>query len=280
MVDRLGNWEDDDGVAAIDRSTMGTDSRTPSGAQTRSKRWASMGGRSQVLRGDSLDSVDGRALERTSTRVWESDDMLATVVAVGQERRALGSLARLLSPAQRPTTAALERMLHRRVVRTGQKRGLCVGKTKRGKGTKLMVLADGAGTPIGVHLDSASPAEVRLLEATLDSVSVPRAHHAGRPRKHPDRLIGDRGYDSNAVREMLVQRGIDPIIPCRSNNTIATHQDGRKLRRYKRRWKVERSIGWIYNFRRLVVRYERLVAVYAGLLHMACALIALRVVMK
>jgi transposase len=143
-----------------------------------------------------------------------------------------------------------------------------------------MVLADGAGTPIGVHLDSASPAEVRLLEATLDTVSIPRAHHPGRPRKHPDRLIADRGYDSNAARQALVRRGIDPIIPCRSNNTIATHQDGRKLRRYKRRWKVERSISWIYHFRRLVVRYERHVDIYAGLLHMACALIVLRVVMK
>jgi len=131
------------------------------------------------------------------------------------------------------------------------------------------------------HLDSASPAEVRLLEATLDTVSIPRAHHRGRPRRHPDRLIADRGYASSAAGQELVRRGIDPIIPCRSSdNTIVTHQVGRKLRRYKRHWKVERSIGWIYNFQRLVVRYERRVAVYAGLLHIACALIALRVVMK
>ena len=79
---------------------------------------------------------------------------------------------------------------------------------------------------------------------------------------------------------MLVKRGIDPIIPRRRNNTVATHQDGRKLRRYKRRWKVERSIGWLYNFRRLVVRYERRIDIFAGLIHVVCALIALRVVMK
>lgn len=172
------------------------------------------------------------------------------------------------------------RVLRRWDVRTGQKRGLCVGKTKRGKGTKLMVLADGAGTAIGIHVDSASPAEVKLLGKTLDSVSIRRAHRPGRPRKRPDRVIGDLAYDSNAVREDLVQRGIEPIIPCRSNNTVATHQDGRKLRRYKRRWKIERSISWLFHFRRLVVRYEHDVTVFKGLVHLACAMIAMRAVMK
>lgn len=51
-----------------------------------------------------------------------------------------------------------------------QKRGPKVGKTKRGKGTKLMVLADGVDTPLGVHVEAASPAEVKLLEAMLDTV--------------------------------------------------------------------------------------------------------------
>ena len=143
-----------------------------------------------------------------------------------------------------------------------------------------MVLVDGQGTPLGVHLDSASPAEVRLLEKTLDSVSIRRAHRPGRPRKRPDRLIADRAYDSNAAREDLVRRGIEPIIPCRSNNKVATHQDGRKLRRYRHRWKVERSISWLFHFRRLVVRYEHDVTIFTGLVHLACALVAMRTVMK
>ena len=104
-----------------------------------------------------------------------------------------------------------------------------------------MVLVDGAGTPLGAYLDAASPSEITLLEATLDTVAVRRTGQPGRPRKRPDRLITDRGYDSNAVRALLVRRGIEPIIPARSNNTVATHQEGRKLRRYKRRWIVERG---------------------------------------
>ncbi len=63
----------------------------------------------------------------------------------------------------------------------------------------------------------------------------------GRPRQRPERLIADRGYDSNPLRERLVRRGIEPIIPARANHQRATDQDGRKLRRYRRRWIVERS---------------------------------------
>jgi transposase len=130
-----------------------------------------------------------------------------------------------------------------------------------------MVLADGAGTPIGVGVAAASPAEVTLAESLLETIPLGRL---------PDRLIGDRGYDSNALRECLVARGIDPIIPARSLSRRATHQDGRKLRRYRRRWTIERTNAWLQNFRRLVVRYERKVLLFLALVHMACALIVLK----
>src|SRR5574337_1276415 len=100
-------------------------------------------------------------------------------------------------------------------LRASEKGGPAVGPTKRGKGTKWMVLVDGAGTPLGAYLDAASPAEVRLLKATLDTVAVTRLYRPGRPRKRPDRLIAGRGYDSNAARARLVRRRIEPIIPAR-----------------------------------------------------------------
>ena len=104
----------------------------------------------------------------------------------------------------------LERVLHRRQLCHGEKRGAKIGPTKRGKGTKWMVLVDGAGTPLGAHLDAASPAEVTLVEKTLATQPI---------RGRPDWLIGDRGYDSNAVRRFLKRRRIRPIIPAGSNNT-------------------------------------------------------------
>src|SRR5687768_1995103 len=161
-----------------------------------------------------------------------------------------------------------------------KKGGPKVGKTKRGKGTKWMVLVDGTGTPLGAYLDAATPAEVTLLERTLDTVAVRRPGKPGRPRKRPERLIADRGYDSNPLRARLARRGIDPIIPARSNHKRATHQDGRKLRRYGRRWIVERTFAWLGHFRRLVVRYEQLITTYAGFFHLACALLTLRRVLK
>jgi len=80
-------------------------------------------------------------------------------------------------------------------------------------------------------LDAASPAAGTLLENTLDTVAVGRLGKPGRPRKRPERLIADRGDDSNPLRARLARRGIDPIIPARRHRKRATHQDGRKLRR-------------------------------------------------
>jgi transposase len=117
---------------------------------------------------------------------------------------------------------------------------------------------------------------VTRVAATLESVKV---RTGTRQRGKPTRLIGDRGDDSNTGRALRVQRGIEPIIPARSNNRVATHQEGRKMRRYKRRGIIERSNSWLQTFRRLVVRYERSEKIFAALVHMACALITLKKVL-
>ena len=129
-------------------------------------------------------------------------------------------------------------------------------------------------------MDAASPAEVTLLETTIETVAVGRPGKPVRPRTRPERLTADRGYDSNPLRARLARRGIEPIIPDRSNHKRATHQDGHKWRRYRRRWIVERTFAWLGHFRRLVVRDERLITTYAGFLHLPCALLTLRRVMK
>ena len=122
-------------------------------------------------------------------------------------------------------------------------------------------------------MEAATPAEVTLVEPTLANGRI-----GGRraKRRRPQRLIADRGYDSNPLRALLVKRGIEPIIPRRRNNPRATHQDGRKLRRYKRRWVVERTNSWLQTFRRLVARYERSATIFTALVHLACALMTLK----
>ncbi len=156
-----------------------------------------------------------------------------------------------------------------------KKGGAGVGKTKRGKGTKLMVVADGQGIPLGVHVTSASPHEVTLIETTLEQVAVPRPGR-GRPRKNPKRLIYDMAADSDALRDRLAHRGIELICPYRRNRSKPKRHDGRKFRRYKRRWKIERSISWIGSFRRLLVRHEQKITMFLAFLHVACLIITLR----
>ena len=142
-----------------------------------------------------------------------------------------------------------------------------MGKTKRGKGTKLMALADASALPLAVHAASASPHELTLVEATL------AASCAG---EEPERLIGEQAYDSDPLDGALEERGIEMIAPHRRNRKKRKTQDGRKLRRYKRRWKIERLFAWRSNFRRLVVRYERRAENYLGFVKLGCIVILLR----
>jgi len=130
-----------------------------------------------------------------------------------------------------------------------------------------MALTDGSGLPLAVRVESASPHEVTLVEETLDGAFLPEV---------PEKLIGDRAYDSDGLDARLrEERGVELIAPHRCNRKSPT-QDGRKLRRYRRRWKVERLFAWLYNFRRLVVRYEYHAENFLGMLHLACAIILLR----
>ena len=184
-------------------------------------------------------------------------------------------LARVLGRAGPPRMVGLGGDLRRRDVRFGKKGGDAIGKTKRGKGTKCMVVVDGEGVPLGATIHSASPAEVTLLEDTLKTIRVPRSGR-GRPRSKPARLIADKAYDSDPLRHRLKQRGIELIVPHRANRKRPATQDGRSLRRYKRRWKVERSFAWMHNYRRLVVRWEQRASMYLAFIHVACVLITLR----
>lgn len=193
---------------------------------------------------------------------------------MGGPRGLAESLAHLAGGLGSRGAAAMGRSLSRRQFCPGEKGGSAVGKTKRGKGTKWMVLVDGKGIPLGVRLESASPNEVTLAEATLDQVRVPRGQ--GRPRQKPQRVIADRAYDSDPLRQRLKKRGIELIVPYRDNNKLRRYEDGRKLRRYKRRWIVERTNAWLGQFRRLLVRHEHLLSTYRAFFYIACFWITLR----
>ena len=157
--------------------------------------------------------------------------------------------------------------VHRRQLQLGEKGGSAVGPTRRGKGSKIMAISDCHGLPVAIHVASASPHEVTLVDATLAARFLDQL---------PARLIGDRGYDSDRLDAHLrTTYGIEMIarhLPHRRRRT----QDGRALRRTRRRWKIERLFAWYHNFRRVVTRWERHAANFLGMIHLASAVILLR----
>ncbi len=146
-----------------------------------------------------------------------------------------------------------------------------VGPTKAGRGVKIMVLVDARGLPVAVDTCSASPHESTRVQALFDFMLTLDA---------PRRIIGDKAYDSDALDRQLARDDIERIAPHRSNRTRAnTTQDGRPLRRYQRRWTVERTLSWFQNFRRLCIRDEKSTTLFQGFLHLSRSIILLKQVM-
>jgi len=143
-----------------------------------------------------------------------------------------------------------------------------------------MLVVEGHGIPIGVHLDSAQKGEVRLAGTTLETIRVPPP--IGRPRTRPQHLTADKGYDSRRFRRYLRGRGIAHTIP--PIRRRGRRRPGRPIQtdpaRYGSRWIIERTTAWLQNFRRVLVRHERLLGVYRGFVLVACMIVALRALMK
>ncbi len=159
-----------------------------------------------------------------------------------------------------------------------KKGGDRVGLTRKGKGTKWMLVVDGNGLPVGFHLDSANRAEVRLAEQTLDTIRIARPR--GRPKQRPVKLVADRGYDSRDFRRALRRRGIQMCIPAKRRPATWRRQRGRpivaKKNDYRQRYTVERSFAWLGNYRRLLIRWEHLHHVYRAFFTVALALICIK----
>jgi transposase len=124
-----------------------------------------------------------------------------------------------------------------------------------------MAVADRPGFPFAVYAVSATPPEVTLVPATLAVTFTAEL---------PEGLIGDKAYDSDPLDIALAEAGIERIAPHRANRKHPATQDSCPLRRYRRRWKIERFCAWLQNFRRLVVRPEYQTENFLGVVHLGC----------
>src|SRR6516162_3506506 len=226
--------------SVADRSAVEENRALAPQAAQTTQRWSSVDRESSCAGRDSLDSAERGSLAGPAGEIPASFEVLAATARLGGAGRLVEYLANVFERVKR----------------------------------------DGRGLPLGNYLHSASPAEVKLAETTLATIRVGRSHHSGRPRQKPMRVIADKAYDSDPLRERLRQRGIELICPHKRNRVRPATQDGRVLRRYQRRWIVERTHAWLGNFRRLVVRYDRSLMIYGAFFHIACFMIVLRRVVQ
>ena len=129
-----------------------------------------------------------------------------------------------------------------------------------------MAIADRSGLPISATIASGERHEVRLVADAIEQRFT---------KAKPEKIIGDRAYDSAKLEEELAAQDIELIAPMRINQR-ARFQDGRAMRRYKRRWKVERLFAWLLRFRRISTRYEAKSQNFLGFVHLGCLVILLR----
>lgn len=130
-----------------------------------------------------------------------------------------------------------------------------------------MAIADKSGLPVSVVLAAATPHEVKLVEEALAqrfTATIPKV------------LIGDRAYDSDPLDGLLRKSGTELVAPHKLNRIKKPTQDGRTLRRYRRRWKAERLNAWLKNYRKLAVRYERKGEHFLNFIYLAVMLILMR----
>lgn len=126
---------------------------------------------------------------------------------------------------------------------------------------------DANGIPLAVTLTGANANDVTQLIPLVQAIPPVRGKR-GRPRRRPEKLQADRGYDSQPHRNTLRALGIQPVIAKRNT------EHGSGLGVY--RWVVERSLSWLHQFRRLRIRYERLPEIHEAFLSIGCALICWR----
>lgn len=129
-----------------------------------------------------------------------------------------------------------------------------------------MAVADRHGLPIAVWTASGERHETKLVEGTLDARFV---------KPLPKKLIGDRAYDSDGLDAKLAARSVEMIAPHNPRRKTKT-QDNRVLRRYRRRWHIERLFAWMMRFRRIVTRYEHKARNFAAFVKLSCIVILLR----
>lgn len=158
---------------------------------------------------------------------------------------------------------------------TGEPTDHALGRSRGGFGTKLIFVSDGRGIPLAVHAVAGQRHESLYAEPTIEDVRITRLEQSD--RKWPAALAGDRGLSVPRIRRWLAEREIEDVIPYRSDEV--RRMDGEPdfdHETYKQRNAIERLIGWLKEFRRIAMRYEKLALHYLAMVKIAMTRLLMR----
>lgn len=218
----------------------------------------------------SLRAQDGLSVGVSSTRVglWQRDDLLAKASRLAQRRSLEENLARALERTGAGRRHRLVDLGHRQLFGTSCFGGAKTGPnpTDRGKiGSKRHLMTDGNGTPLAIAHTGANCHDSQMAIALVDDVPAIKQPR-GRPRRRPDEVLADRAYDAEEkIRKPLRKRGIKPVVPHRNTE----HGSGLGKHRYV----VEACFDWLFNWRRLRLRYEKRPDIHDAFLIIGCIMI-------
>ena len=139
---------------------------------------------------------------------------------------------------------------------------------------KVELVVDRTGVPVGLATDAANVPETVLVVVAVGDIPASVLVPDDTP------VVADRAYDSDPLRADLAARGFRLLAPHRRNRVRPPTNDGRRMRRYRRRWVVERTFAWLHSYRRVLTRHDRRVHVHDGFTRLACAFIALNRLVK
>lgn len=210
-------------------------------------------------------------MEGPSAAISEWRDLLASSARLGEEGRLATGVGDAAWSPRRTRATRSARDLHGRDLPAREKRGDGIGLTKRGKGTKAEFLVSREGIPLAAVSAPASVGETKLVEPVLQQLNA-----VGCAEFWPEIIIADKAYDSDALRAMTESVGIDLLAPHRKNRRPEKcTNDGRRMRRYRNRWRVERTFAHAGNYRRFTTRYERLLVTANAVVNAVCMLLTL-----
>jgi transposase len=139
-----------------------------------------------------------------------------------------------------------------------------LGRSRGGFSTKVHIRTNAEGNPLTFDITGGEVHEVKAYDALMELHDI-----------DPGKLLGDKGYDSDFIRDDLAERGIEPVIPPRSNRSTPIEYDREA---YKRRNLVERCVNRMKQFRRIATRYEKTARAYLSMLSIAAAMLWIKTV--